>query len=253
MPPCFHSFKSNSTMAKFSDLPLETLLDIIEWSLQSCGHPYDHFLQLNNLSLVCKYFHDITAPKIFRRYRLQLREASQKLGAPDPTCFLTLSPLLTWNQVGVDARLAHLRKNAAFVRDLRIIDWGQSFGRVYFGFEPGPAPFDPTLMPVLLDTLFTLTGVVSVTFEATKQDHRCTQFPVELWHWLSQIKPAKLSFDGWFSFPPSLEPLHSVQSMSLWIDFEAARVIDVSLCVSLKGGLSNNIARLCALSTLNSV
>ncbi len=133
-------------MAKLPDLPLETLLDIIDLSLHSWGYPYDRFLQLNNLLLASRYFHDVTAPVIFRNYRLQLREAPRKLGAPDPTCFLTGTSLLTWNQVGVSARLAHLRKNAVFVRELRIVDWGQSLGKGCLGAEPGPAPFDPTLL-----------------------------------------------------------------------------------------------------------
>ncbi|KAI9449271.1 hypothetical protein BJY52DRAFT_1227856 [Lactarius psammicola] len=75
---------------------------------------------------------------------LSLVSSPRKLGAPDPTCFLTGTSLLTWNQVGVHARLAHLRNNAGFVRELRIVDWGQSLGKVCLGVEPGPAPFDPT-------------------------------------------------------------------------------------------------------------
>ncbi|KAH8978854.1 hypothetical protein EDB92DRAFT_1852666, partial [Lactarius akahatsu] len=213
-------------MAKLPDLPLETLLDIIDWFLQSWGHPYDRYLQLNSLSLVCRYFHDITAPIIFRKYRLRLREAPRKLGAPDPTCFLTGTSLLTWNQVGVRARLAHLRKNAVFVRELRIVDWGQSLGKVCFGVEPGPAPFDPAL---LLDTLDALSDVTSVVFEATKQFHRSTHFPVELWHWLSRVNPANVTFDGSFAFPSALGPLPSIRSMSLRASCEAARVIEVSL------------------------
>ncbi|KAH9023812.1 hypothetical protein EDB84DRAFT_1508130 [Lactarius hengduanensis] len=210
-------------MAKLPDLPLETLLDIIDWSLQSWGHPYDRFLQLNSLSLVCRYFHDITAPIIFRKYRLQLREAPRKLGAPDPTCFLTGTSLLTWNQVGVRARLAHLRENAVFVRELRIVDWGQSLGKVCLGVEPGPAPFDPAL---LLDTLDALSDVTSVVFEATKQFHRSTHFPVELWYWLSRVNPANVTFDGSFTFPSALGPLPSVRSMSLRASGEAARVVE---------------------------
>ncbi len=220
-------------MAKLPDLPLETLLDIIKWSLQSWGHPYDRFLQLNNLSLVSRYFHDVTAPIIFRNYRLQLREAPRKLGAPDPTCFLTSTSLLTWNQVGVRARLAHLRKNAVFVRELRIVDWGQSLGKVCLGVESGPAPFDPTFMSTLLETLDALTDVTSVVFEATKQFHKCTHFPVELWHWLSRANYASVSFDGSFAFPSALEPLPSVLSMSLRASGEAARVIEVSLHMRL--------------------
>ncbi|KAH8991421.1 hypothetical protein EDB86DRAFT_3079838 [Lactarius hatsudake] len=162
-------------MAKLLDLPLETLLDIIGWSLQSWGHPYDRFLQLNSLSLVYRYFHDITAPIIFRKYRLQLGEAPRKLGAPDPICFLTGTSLLTWNQVGVRARLAHLRKNAVFVRELRIVDWGQSLGKVCLGVEPGPAPFDPALLLDTLDALSDVTEVV-VVFEATKQFYRRSHF-----------------------------------------------------------------------------
>ncbi|KAH9058150.1 hypothetical protein EDB87DRAFT_1627782 [Lactarius vividus] len=213
-------------MAKLPDLPLETLLDIIDWSLHSWGHPYDRFLQLNNLSLVCRYFHDITAPIIFRKYRLQLREAPRKLGAPDPTCFLTGTSLLTWNQVGVRARLAHLRKNAVFVRELRIVDWGQSLGKVCLGVEAGPGPFDPAL---LLDTLDALYDVTSVVFEATKQFHGSTHLPVELWHWLSRVNPANVSFDGSFAFPPALGPLPSVRSLSLRASGDMARVVEVSL------------------------
>ncbi|KAF8264540.1 hypothetical protein EI94DRAFT_1805702 [Lactarius quietus] len=213
-------------MAKLPDLPLETLLEIIEWSLQSWGHPYDRFLQLNNLSLVCRHFHDVTAPIIFRKYKLQLREAPRKLGGPDPTCFLTGTSLLTWNEVGVRARLAHLRKNSVFVRELRLVDWGQSLGRVCLGAEPGPAPFDPAFMPLLFETLDALTDVTSVVFEATKQFHRCTYFPIELWHWLSRVNPAHVSFDGVFAFPSVLEPSHFVRSMSIRASVETARVVE---------------------------
>jgi hypothetical protein len=219
-------------MAKLPNLPLETLLEIIDWSLQSWGHPYDRFLQLNNLSLVSRYFHNVTAPIIFRNYRLQLREAPRKLGAPDPTCFLTSTSLLTWNEVGIHARLAHLRKNAVFIRELRIIDWGQSLGKVFLGAEPGPEPFfDPAFMPLLLDTLDALTDVTSFVFEATKQFHRVTHFPIELWHWLSRrVKnPTKVSFDGSFAFPSALVPLPSVRSMSLRASGEAARAAQVRL------------------------
>jgi len=216
-----------SHMAKLSDLPVETLLDIIDCSLQSWDHSYDRILQLNNLSLVCRYFHDVTAPITFRNYRLQLRESPGKLGAPDPTCFLTGTSLLTWNEVGFRARLAHLRKNAIFVRELRIIDWGQSLGRVCLGHEPAPASFDPTFMSVLLDTLDALTEVTSVVFEATKQ--KCTQFPVELWHWLSHVKPTRVSFEGSFAFPSPLRPLPSVQLISICASAEASRVIQASL------------------------
>ena len=216
-------------MAKLPDLPLETLLEIIECSLQSWGHPYDRFLQLNSLSLVCKYFHDITAPIIFRKYKLQLREAPRDLGAPDPTCFLTDTSLLTWNEVGVRARLAHLRKNAVFVREIRLVDWGQSLGRVCLGAEPGPEPFDPAIIPILLDTLDALTDVTSVVFEATKQFLRRTQFPVELWQWLSRVRPKNVSFDGSFAFPSAMEPLPPIRSMSIRASVEVARVVEVSL------------------------
>jgi hypothetical protein len=231
--PAVPVFSQHSHMAKLSGLPLETFLDIVQWSLQSWGHPYDRFLQLNNLSLVCRYFHDVTAPIIFRNYMLQLREAPRKLGAPDPTCFLTGTSLLTWNEVGIHARLAHLRKNAVFVRELRIVDWGQSLGKVSLGVEPGPAPFDSTFMPVLLDTLDALTDVTSVVFEATKQFHKCTHFPVELWHWLSRVNIASVSFDGSFAFPSALDPLPSIRSMSLRANGEAARVVEVGLHMPL--------------------
>jgi hypothetical protein len=215
-------------MAKLPDLPLETLLEIIELSLQSWSHPYDRFLQLNSLSLVCRYFHDITAPIIFRKYRLQLREAPRKLGASDPTCFLAGTSLLSWNEVGIRARLAHLRKNAVFVRELRLVDWGQCLGRVCLGAEPGPEPFDPTFIPILLDTLDALTDVTSVVFEATKQFLKCTHLPVELWHWLARVHPKNVAFDGSFVFPSALDPLPSVRSMSICASVEVARVVEVS-------------------------
>ncbi|KAI9449276.1 hypothetical protein BJY52DRAFT_1420056 [Lactarius psammicola] len=42
-------------MAKLPDLPLEALLGVIEWSLQSWGDLYSQFLWLSNLSLVYIY------------------------------------------------------------------------------------------------------------------------------------------------------------------------------------------------------
>lgn len=243
-------------MAKLPNFPLETLLEIIEWSLQSWGHSYDRFLQLNNLSLVSRYFHNVTLPIIFRNYRLQLREAPRTIGGADPTCFLTNTSLLTWNEVGIHARLAHLRKNAVHIRELRIIDWGQSLGKVFLGAEPGPEPFDdPEFMPLLLDTLDALTGVTSVVFEATKQFHRVTPFPIELWHWLSRrVYPMNVSFDGLFAFPSRLVPLPSVRSMSLRASGEAARAVQVRLhALEVRRTLFDTVIRPCVLRTSTSL
>ena len=221
-------------MAKFCDIPLEILLDIIEWSLESSGDRRHRFLQLNNLSLVCRYLHAATVPNIFRKYRLQLREERDvDCPGPGPTCFLTGTSLLKWNEDAFHTRLDHLREKATFVRELRIVDFGQPVGRSIFiewvdpEEENGPAPFDSALVPVLLGTLDTLSGVVSVVFEGTEEYPPSTNFPLGLWQWLSRLRPEKLSFDGHFVFPGSLEPFPSVRSLSLLASAEANRVIEV--------------------------
>lgn len=222
-------------MAKFCDLPLEILLDIIERALAAPQTRHSRFCQMNNLSLVCKYLNDIMAPNLFRTYRLQLRERSESRSrskADRSRCFLTGTSLATWVKVGFDARLEHLRKKATFVRELRIVDHGEPVTIFALGgdgpkTENGPAPFDPSLVPALLETLNTLDGVVSVALEGTETFFPTTHLPEELWHWLSRLKPEKVSFDGFFVFPRSLERLPSVRSMSLFMGDQASRVLEV--------------------------
>jgi len=222
-------------MAKFCDLPLEILLDIIERALDTSQTRHFRFCQMNNLSLVCKYLSDIMAPKIFRTYRLRLRERCEtktKAKTDRSRCFLTGTSLSTWNEVGFDARLEHLRKKANFVRELRIVDHGQPITIFELGGDGAeaqnrPAPFDSSLVPALLETLNTLSGVVSVALEGTQTFFPTTRLPEELWHWLSRLKPEKVSFEGFFAFPRSLERLPSVRSLSLFMSIEASRVLKV--------------------------
>jgi hypothetical protein len=222
-------------MAKFCDLPLEILLDIIERALDTSQTRHIRYCQMNNLSLVCKYLNAIMTPKIFRTYRLRLRERCEpKADAKTDRsrCFLTGTSLSTWNEAGFDARLEHLRQKANFVRELRMVDHGQPIIIFELGGDGAeaqncPAPFDSGLVPALLETLNTLSGVVSVAFEGTQTFFPTTHLPEELWHWLSRIKPEKVSFDGFFSFPRSLERLPSVRSLSLMMSKEASRVLEV--------------------------
>ncbi|KAH9966998.1 hypothetical protein BJV74DRAFT_284444 [Russula compacta] len=175
----FSLLAASLDMTKFCDLPLEIHLDIIDWSLEPPGHSRSRhrFLQLNSLSLVCKYLHRAVAPKIFQKYRLQLREACKDPGH-DPRCFLTSTSLLTWNKDGFAARLAHLREKATFVRELRIVDHGQPVGsHTDVGGANKPTPFDSTLVPALLEVLNMLNGVVSVAFEGTKLFPASVHFP----------------------------------------------------------------------------
>ncbi|KAI9507062.1 hypothetical protein F5148DRAFT_1285672 [Russula earlei] len=229
-------------MANFSDLPLEILLDIIDSSLEpDADRDHRHrFVQLSNLSLVCRFFHSITIPKIFSKYRLQLRElgGGRDAGCSRSQCFLTATSLLTWCERGFHARLDHLRKRAAFVRELRIVDlFGQPPGddhRTRSGGEP--APFDSAL---LLETLDTLNRVVSVTFEGTKQRRPPARFPAGLWQWLARLRPESVSFDACFAFPPLLEPLPSVRSMSLLMSREATGAIEAVRSANLDLTLEN--------------
>jgi hypothetical protein len=192
---------------------------------------------MNNFSLVCKYLYDIMAPKIFRTYRLRLRERCETKANAETDrsrCFLTGTPLSTWNEVGFDARLEHLRKKAMFVRELRIVDHGQPITNFEHGGDsaeeqnrPAPRSFDPSLVPALLETLKTLSGVASVALEGAQTFFPTTHLPEELWRWLSRLEPEKVSFDGFFAFPSSLERLPSVRSLSLMMSHEASRVLEV--------------------------
>jgi hypothetical protein len=224
-------------MAKFRDLPLEIILDIIERALGTSKTRRVLFFHMSSFSLVCKDLNRIMAPKLFRTYKLQLRESHRT--DIDRRCFLTDASLLIWNKDAFDARLEHLRKKAALVRELRIVDHGQPgtiFGKDSESDDDDEggvenklelAPFDPTLVPVLLETLNTLDGLVSVVFEGTDTYLPATRLPEELWHWLARIKPEKVSFDGYFAFPPSLERLPSVRFMSFLMSDEASRVLEV--------------------------
>lgn len=130
---------------------------------------------------------------------------------------------------------------ATFVRELRIVDHGQPVGsHIDVGGADEPAPFDSALVPPLLETLNMLDGVVSVVFEGTKLFPASVHFPGALWDWLSRLQPEKVSFDGDFVFPFSLESLPSVQSMSLLMGVEAAKVIEVgSRSLLFLGGEAN--------------
>jgi len=238
-------------MVKFCDLPLEILLDIIDRATESTkdpppSHPHGDD-SIRCLSLVCSYLNGVTARKLFRTYRLQLREkdsdddsAEGAEGAGAPTCFLTGRSLLELHPDGVEARLGHLRKKAAFVRELRIVDYGQpavyrtGSSAAYLKERDGPppaAPFDlPPLVvrPALIETLDTLDRVVSVVFETTDMSRPPARLPDELWGWLSRCKPRKVSFDGYFAFPDPLGWLPPVVgSMSLVMNEEASRVLEV--------------------------
>src|SRR5260221_13063831 len=74
-------------MVKFCDLPLEILLDITERATEPTAtgttetetdspspSPSRHHTTNHSLSLVCRYLNGVTARKLFRTYRLQLRE-----------------------------------------------------------------------------------------------------------------------------------------------------------------------------------
>jgi hypothetical protein len=249
-------------MAKFSDLSPEILHEIIECSLlESCGHRTPRFSHLNNLSLVCKFLHDLTAPRIFRKYRLQVREARGE-HRPDPTCFVTGASLLTWNGRAFCERLAHLREKAALVRELVLVDYGQpqpleALSAPPSGLEPEsgrPAPFDFSLvLPVFIGTLDMLSGVVSVAFEGPKLPLPPSHFSEEMWGWLSRLEPERSSFDGNFAFPSSLAPLPSVRFMSLPWSVETAKVIQVGFRTFLDSwGTSLIHSRSCALHTSTS-
>ena len=251
-------------MVKFCDLPLEILLDIIERATEPTttdpdsrhgpASPSRTINNINSLSLVCRYLNGVTARKLFRTYRLQLREKDDvpdegaqtrsTRSTPTPTCFLTGRSLLELHPDGVDvrARLAHLRTKAAFVREIRIVDYGQpvcscgdyhhlkdSEGDAGLG-PPPPAPFDllGALVPALVETLDALDGVTSVVFESTDVFRPPVRLPDGLWQWLSRRKPGKVSFDGYFAFPDSLGWMPPVGSMSLVMNEEASRVLEVS-------------------------
>lgn len=236
-------------MVKLCDLPLEILLEITERATEPTKDSDSRRRStIGNLSLVCRYLNGVAARKLFRTYRLQLREKddSELSGArtaAGPTCFLTGLSLLELHPDGVDlrARLAHLRKKAAFVREIRIVDYGQppavyraGCAHLKEGDRPPPppaggAPFDLALMmPTLIEALDTLDGVTSVVFESTDVFRPSVRLPDELWRWLSRRKPGKVSFDGYFAFPDSLGWLPPVGSMSLVMNEEASRVLEVS-------------------------
>jgi hypothetical protein len=213
-------------MAKFCDIPLEILLDIVERVPGS----------ISPLSLVCRYLNGVTARRLFQTYRLQLRE-KKDLGAV-PRCFLTGRSLLVLHPDGVEShlRLGHLRKKAAFVRELRIVDYGQQWKAGGTGRPRSTVPpFDlTTLIPALVETLDALDRVTSVVFETTDTSHPPARLPDELWQWLSRCKPGKVSFDGYFAFPDPLGWLPPVvRYMSLVMNEESSRVLKVSHCSAL--------------------
>ncbi|KAH9161007.1 hypothetical protein EDB89DRAFT_1914145 [Lactarius sanguifluus] len=106
-------------MVKLPDLPpLDSLLDIIELSLQSWGHPYDRFLQFNSLFPVCRHYPPLPIGFNFVKPRAS--------SAPHHIYFLASTSLLTWREVGIHARLVYLWKDTAFVRELRMSTGGAS-------------------------------------------------------------------------------------------------------------------------------
>ena len=233
-------------MIKFCDLPLEILLDIVDRAAESTttkDPPSRAHDSIRCLSLVCRYLNGVTARKLFRTYRLQLREKEDldsDSGARVPTCFLTGRSLLEWHRDGVEARLGHLRTKAAFVRELRIVDYGRPAGSaVYYRtgsaayLKEGDRPFDLSsplvvVLPALVETLDTLDRVTSVVFETTDVSRPPARLPDELWRWLSRCRPGKVSFDGYFAFPDPLGWLPPVVgSMSLVMNEEASRVLQV--------------------------
>jgi len=232
-------------MIKFCDLPLEILLDIVDRAAESTSTTKDPRAHdsIRCLSLVCRYLNGVTARKLFRTYRLQLREKEDldsDSGARVPTCFLTGRSLLELHRDGVEARLGHLRTKAAFVRELRIVDYGRPAGSaVYYRtgsaayLKEGDRPFDLSsplvvVLPALVETLDTLDRVTSVVFETTDVSRPPARLPDELWRWLSRCRPGKVSFDGYFAFPDPLGWLPPVVgSMSLVMNEEASRVLQV--------------------------
>ena len=139
---------------------------------------------------------------------------------------------MEWHQDGIADRLEHIRKNAAVVRELRIVDYGQPmYCSAYLkeGDRP-PDPFDLTPALALIEALDIFDRVISVVFEPTNMFHLLARLPDELWMWLSRCKPGKVSFDAYFAFPDSLEwsPQAPVGSMYLVMNEEASRVLEVS-------------------------
>jgi hypothetical protein len=254
-------------MVQFCDLPLEILLDITERATEpapttpttkdshqtGAAQRNRTICPVRSLALVCRYLNGVAARKLFRTYRLQLREKREKeseAGRPPsphhPTCFLTGRSLLELRSDGTDveARLAHLRTKAAFVREIRIVDYGQSqsewavhppssnAGGAHPKEEDGEdgAPFDlrVALVSALVNTLDALDGVTSVVFESTDVFRPAVRLPDGFWQWLARRRPGKVSFDGYFAFPDSLGWLPPVGSMSLVMNEEASRILEVS-------------------------
>ncbi|KAI0263596.1 hypothetical protein BC834DRAFT_303868 [Gloeopeniophorella convolvens] len=214
-------------MAKFSDLPVETIREIITWSLELWRHPYDRRSQLKVLMLVCRHLGNITRPIAFRKYTLRLRDAPRGLVDHDVLRVFTMSllDLDIWDSRLIHARLAHLRECSSYVRELRIIDWGKPVGEDDFG----PDSFDSSIMPMLLGTLNYLSGITRVSFETARgPSFNCTPFPIELWHWLSHIKPKEVIFNGHFSFPKDIGPLPSVKSLTVRLHTDSRGVVNVS-------------------------
>ncbi|KAH9051126.1 hypothetical protein EDB83DRAFT_2522211 [Lactarius deliciosus] len=159
-------------MVKLPDLPLDTLLDIIDLSLQSWGRPYDRFLQFNSLSPLPSTTSPLPSSSVAIGFNPVKPHASS---APRPYLF-------SHQHTPADVEgNRHSRPSGVPLEGRRIrsrASNSQQLGPVAMplGVKPGPAPLNPVFMPVLVDSLDALANVI--IFEAAKQFQRRTRYPV---------------------------------------------------------------------------
>ncbi|KAI0263598.1 hypothetical protein BC834DRAFT_971281 [Gloeopeniophorella convolvens] len=194
-------------------LPVEIILHVL--SLLPDDNEIERRGALNNFSLASRHLYLIATREVFRKYTLVLRRS--ELVRKRPCCPLTGAFLDVWDDHGVRARLGHLRSKARYVRDLRIVDVGQSRVAKYRRSSPGPAAFAPEFLPLLMSTLRSLKGVAAVSFETERYDASLVPvvFPVPLWIWLIDARLRTVSFLGDFEFPDDLQPPWSIRDLTV--------------------------------------
>lgn len=168
-----------------------------------------HVVPFTSLSSTCRSLNATCGIFIFRQYHLDLRR--HELGNPRKN-YPPGSDNSRWDTHAINLRLAHLRSKASFVRELFITDRGD-WGRPNDPETRQLKPFPDEFMPELLATLRVLCNVTAIHLITSPT----TLINVDLWNWVVDIRPTKLSLEGKFERPANqdLALIKHLETLSL--------------------------------------